>query len=228
MANTRLGEHFTTQQRAKAMEFALFYAFSSKQSKEQVELLLKMKSLLLPTNTSTTVSTTSSTSLQAEWKELPLPPAYLHALKLFLKEEIIVTPFVDQALISEHLLASQESPHSHVLTDTLRAHFLSEFHIAIIEYNLRIVSRYYTRIRMDRLAALLSLRVEEVEFHLSDLSFRGDIVVKIDRPQGLAVFQVNKNADQVLTDWAKNISNLLELMETTGHLINRENMVYKV
>ncbi len=198
-------------------------------------MLLKLKSLLFPSATSSSLATTTSTTSTSstatsagEWKELPIHPSFLHALKLFLRDELIVTPFDGQERVSRIVVQHQTSPHSLVLTDTLRDHFVSEFHTAMIEYNLRIVAKYYARIRMDRVASLLQLRTETVEFHLSDLSFRGDIAVKIDRPQGMVVFQGSKQADQVLTDWAKNISTLLELMETTGHLINRENMVYKV
>lgn len=55
-----------------------------------------------------------------------------------------------------------------------------------------------------------------------------DVCIKIDRPNGIIKFGKAKKVDAVLSDWNKNIHSLLGIMETTSHLINRENMVYKI
>ena len=70
--------------------------------------------------------------------------------------------------------------------------------------------------------------MEILEQHLGDLSVSGDAYVKIDRPAGIVSFRSPRQPAEVLSDWSSDIGKLLSLMETTCHLINRENMVYKV
>jgi len=216
IANTRLGTHFTFAQRATAMEYCIFYTLASKQTPAQVELLQQLKVLCFQSTTN------------EDWKDLPIQSAFTYALKLFLKDELIVTPFVGQEIV-EQIPIQQATLMKNVMPDDVLIVYLqNEFHIAIIEYNLRMIAKYYTRIRITRLSSLLSLSEEILESHLSELSFRGDLMIKMDRPKGIVSFQSKKSSEQILSDWTKNISNLLELMETTGHLINRENMVYKI
>jgi len=241
MANTRIGTVFSLSDRAKAMEYCIFYTLASKQTPEQLTLLSKMKSLFFPTTSSssttsstTTTATTSTTATtnEEDWKNLPIGSEYLTALKLFLKDEVIVTPFIGQVVLEQvpgnQAVVVQNSTLSNVLTPELVKYIIEEFHIALIEYNLRMIAKYYTTIRMTRLSSLLSLSIDTLEHHLSDLSFRGDLSIKIDRPKGIVSFVVKKTSEQILSDWGNNLSTLLGLMETTGHLINRENMVYKI
>jgi hypothetical protein len=54
------------------------------------------------------------------------------------------------------------------------------------------------------------------------------LYLRIDRPAGIVTFARPQTAEAVLSDWSASIASLLHLTETTCHLINRENMVYKV
>ena len=90
------------------------------------------------------------------------------------------------------------------------------------------VSKYYTRIRTDRLSGLLGLSEDDTEKHLSEMVANNDIFVKIDRPQGICCFSAPKAPEEVLSEWNSDISKLLSLMEATCHLVNRENMVHKI
>jgi len=60
------------------------------------------------------------------------------------------------------------------------------------------------------------------------MSSDGDIYVKIDRPAGVVAFEKPRAPEAVLSDWASDMGKLLGIMESTCHLINRENMVHKV
>lgn len=51
---------------------------------------------------------------------------------------------------------------------------------------------------------------------------------QIDRPAGIVSFDKPRAPEAVLTDWASDMGKLLGIMESTCHLINRENMVHKV
>ena len=52
------------------------------------------------------------------------------------------------------------------------------------------------------------------------------IFARIDRPEGTIVFRPQKNVNATLDDWAGNVSKLMEMINQTNHLINKEEMVY--
>jgi 26S proteasome regulatory subunit N5 len=67
----------------------------------------------------------------------------------------------------------------------LKEYYQTLLHKRIIERNLRVVSLYYKRITIARLASMLSLEHDVLEVHLSEMADDGDIYVKIDRPAGI-------------------------------------------
>ena len=56
----------------------------------------------------------------------------------------------------------------------------------------------------------------------------GDVYLKINRPEGIISFSQPRAVEDVLSDWASDIGSLMHLMESTCHLIRRENMVHKI
>ncbi|MBA0600833.1 hypothetical protein Gorai_004029 [Gossypium raimondii] len=97
----------------------------------------------------------------------------------------------------------------------------------IIEHNILVVSRYYSRITLKRLAELLCLTVEEAEKHLSEMVVSKALVAKIDWPMGIVCFQVAKDSNEILNSWAVNLEKLLDLVEKSCHQIHKETMVHK-
>lgn len=136
-------------------------------------------------------------------------------LKLFLKKEIINYPTPHQAEL-ESLPC--------FLQDDLQKHWHEIFHKRIIQHNIRIVSLYYKRIQGSRLAQLLQLDPVRLEQELASLVSEGTIYAKIDRPKDIVRFCPPQNPEAILTDWAGDIDKLLHLVETTTHLIHKENM----
>lgn len=134
-----------------------------------------------------------------------------------------------------------------------KANCLVSLNDRIIEHNIRVLSHYYTSIRTVRAAEMLGLSVDELEAHLAEIAqpapnaahARGKIqavvsedeeagtggtslYVRMNRPEGIISFAAPNTAESTLSDWASDITGLFNLMETTCHLINRENMIYKV
>jgi len=146
------------------------------------------------------------------------------ALVYFTTPEIITWPFQD----SKGNYQDFEN-HPSLLThgEASAEHFLKQFQIRIIEHNIRTVVSYYTRIRISSLTKILNLSQEVLEEHLSNLTSTGDITCKINRPEGIINFKKTRAPEAVLSDWASDIGKMLNLMESTCHLINRENMIYK-
>ncbi len=78
------------------------------------------------------------------------------------------------------------------------------------------------------MATMLGLTVDALEEFLSEMSSSGDVYVKIDRPEGVISFVEPCTPEEVLSDWSSNVGSVLSLLESTCHLINRENMVHKI
>ena len=54
------------------------------------------------------------------------------------------------------------------------------------------------------------------------------IAAKINRMQGIVVFQKAKQTNDVLNEWNYDIRSMLDKVEQTCHLINREKVVHNV
>lgn len=97
----------------------------------------------------------------------------------------------------------------------------------IIEHNILVVSKYYSRITLERLATLLCLTIKETEKHLSDMVVSKSLVAKVDRPVGTVCFQTAKDSNEVLNSWAMNLEKVLDLVEKSCHQIHKETMIHK-
>lgn len=104
----------------------------------------------------------------------------------------------------------------------------SDFKTRIVEHNMRVMAKYYTRIYTKRMANLLDLTESETEEFLSNLVTNKTINGKIDRLAGIVTFENQKDINQVLNDWSYNLNNLMGYINKTTHLINKEEMVYAV
>ncbi|KAK9991206.1 hypothetical protein SO802_026191 [Lithocarpus litseifolius] len=97
----------------------------------------------------------------------------------------------------------------------------------VIEHNILVVSKYYARITLKRLAELLCLSIQEAEKHLSDMVVSKALMAKIDRPMEIVCFQTAKDSNDILNSWAMNLEKLLDLVEKSCHQIHKETMVHK-
>ncbi|KAF2435634.1 proteasome regulatory particle subunit [Tothia fuscella] len=98
----------------------------------------------------------------------------------------------------------------------------------VIEHNVRVIAKYYTRIQMPRLTQLLDLTEEETEKYISDLVTAKTIYAKIDRPARIVSFAKPRDADDVLNEWSGNMKSLLGLLERIDHLITKEEMMARI
>jgi len=89
------------------------------------------------------------------------------------------------------------------------------FHTRIIEHNIRVVAKYYTRITLTRLTSLLDLTPQETEKTLAALVVSGTIWARIDRPSGIVDFKAKRSPEDVMNDWSSDMQKLLGLVEKT-------------
>jgi len=98
----------------------------------------------------------------------------------------------------------------------------------VIEHNVRVVAKYYTRIQVPRLTQLLDLTEEETEKYISELVTAKTVFAKIDRPARIVNFAKPRDADDVLNEWSGNMKSLLGLLERIDHLITKEEMMARI
>ncbi|KAB0793513.1 hypothetical protein PPYR_13133 [Photinus pyralis] len=97
----------------------------------------------------------------------------------------------------------------------------------VVEHNIRVMAKYYTRIRLARMAELLDLSTGETEEFLSQMVVNKTVHAKTDRPSEVVHFQQSKDPSDILNDWAHDLSSLMQLVNKTTHLINKEECVHK-
>jgi 26S proteasome regulatory subunit N5 len=98
----------------------------------------------------------------------------------------------------------------------------------VIEHNVRVVAKYYTRIQMGRLTQLLDLTEDETEKYISELVTSKTVYAKIDRPARIVSFAKPRDADDILNEWSSNMKSLLGLLERIDHLITKEEMMARI
>jgi 26S proteasome regulatory subunit N5 len=97
----------------------------------------------------------------------------------------------------------------------------------IIQHNLRVIEKYYTQIRLDRISNLILVNVERAEQEIADMVVNKRIIAKINRLDGVVKFGKKEFVNDTLNNWNHDIKTLLSKIDTTCHLINREKVVYE-
>lgn len=154
-------------------------------------------------------------------------------LKLFTVHELMRWPMVDEQF-GPHLCStdifSQTKPVTG-LPDSEEAKAFSNYSALrnrVIEHNVRVIAKYYTRITFPRLTALLDLSEEETEKYISDLVCKKTVYARIDRPARVVNFEMKRGPDEVLDEWSGSMKSLLGLLERVGHLMQKEEMMARI
>lgn len=153
-------------------------------------------------------------------KKLKQLPVYESLLKLFTTTELINLNDFEQTY-SQELKTTSVFDNSE---DGLSRWY--DLKRRVIEHNIRVIAKYYTRISTDRLSELLNLTYDDAEKVLSDLVTGKTIFARIDRPAGIISFVPKQDPAERLNAWSRNIETLMNLVEKTTHLIVKEEMVH--
>lgn len=155
-------------------------------------------------------------------------PVEAQLLKLFTIPELMRWPVISEQFGKQlcatdvfDVQASQSSdPKAHQRWQDLRKR--------VIEHNVRVVAKYYTRIQIPRLTQLLDLSEDETEKYIAELVTAKTIYAKIDRPAKIVSFAKPRDADDALNEWSGNMKSLLGLLERIDHLITKEEMMARI
>ncbi|ESP03883.1 hypothetical protein LOTGIDRAFT_212047 [Lottia gigantea] len=165
-----------------------------------------------------------------EDKNLEEISKYSDLLKCFTTPEIIQWKQLCSIYENDLKLGSTMSPATHVFNPKTEGGVKrwEDLKIRVVEHNIRVMSNYYTRVRMSRMAELLDQTEAETEEFLSSLVVKKTVQAKIDRLEGIVRFSQHKDPNEVLNDWAHNLNQLMLLVNKTDHLINKEEMVHRI
>lgn len=121
---------------------------------------------------------------------------------------------------------AQYDPFKEGVTENHQSH-MREFLRQLIQHNLRVVERYYCRINIKTLSKLIGVPEERAEQELCDMVVNKRIAAKINRLEWQVTFKkANKSTEGVLENWNTDIRTLLDKVEQTCHLINREKIIH--
>ncbi|XP_052740439.1 26S proteasome non-ATPase regulatory subunit 12 [Bicyclus anynana] len=157
-----------------------------------------------------------------EDKDLDKLPEYKQLLGLFINPEIIRW----STLCATYEKMLRQTPFFSP-TDEKGQERWNDLKNRVVEHNIRIMSMYYTRITLQRMSELLGLSVTETEEALSQLVVSAVVRAKIDRPAGVVHFRLNMDSSDRLNEWSRNLNTLMQLVNKTTHLINKEECVHK-
>lgn len=101
-------------------------------------------------------------------------------------------------------------------------------HCRCSEHDLLVISRFYTRLRLLRLAQLVGLSPEHTEEFLMMMVSSGTLYAKMDRVDGLVVFEAKKNATEVINGWNTAVERSVALLDKASHLIVKERMLHNI
>lgn len=161
-------------------------------------------------------------------KSLEEIPEYRKLLKAFTTAELISWNYV----VTQYESVLRHGTPACLATDVFQ--FNTEdgekrwknFKSRIVEHNIRIMAKYYSRIRLQRMSQLLNLSSDEAEEVLSYMVVNKTIWAKVDRLDGIVNFSAQKHPNETLNDWSRNLNTLMKLVGKTNHLINKEEMNY--
>jgi len=154
-----------------------------------------------------------------EAKKLDKVPVFQQVVKLFLRKEITAWPLANEAEVRSHPVFQDESHEGGAARwDMLKKR--------VVQHNIKVISEYYEQIHTARLCELLCLSDKEAETELSELVCSKFVYAKIDRPAGTIKFGKKQTYTDRLNDWSGSITKMLDLVENTCHLIQKEQMVH--
>ena len=140
-----------------------------------------------------------------ELKDLALLPEARMLLTIFMGQDLVAWPEFEQRFSS-------------IITDERK----DVMRRRVIEHGLRVVSTFYTNIRLQRLAELLQLTVDELEERIIDLVFNEAFYAKIDRPKGIITFKKQQKVSEVADEFSANIMRLCKYVDQAHSLIEKE------
>jgi len=161
----------------------------------------------------------------------PAQMKYLSALETEYEQELISNPEllgIVRAFLSQELISIVPRSYGVMNLDIFignvenKEQHLKDFQKQLIQHNLRVIAKYYDRVSLSRMSQLIGCHQEVTEAELCESINKKFIRAKIDRVQSTVYFKHQKNENTILNEWRSDIHQILDLVDHTCNLINRE------
>jgi|TARA_B110001450_G_C17592340_1_gene469424 26S proteasome regulatory subunit N5 len=104
---------------------------------------------------------------------------------------------------------------------------MRDFIRQLIQHNLRVIEKYYSRINISTLSRLIGVPEDRAELEIGDMVVNKRIQAKINRLDWQVSFKKkNQDTNGMLGDWNSDVKTLLTKVEETCLLINREKIIH--
>ena len=97
-----------------------------------------------------------------------------------------------------------------------------------IQHDLLIFSKFFSKIHLKRISEMTSVSIEEIESELADMVVNNYVYAKINRIENIVNFQKKMEHHDVLDELSYDLGKMLEGLEQTCHLINKEYLKYGI
>eukprot|EP00873_Tetraselmis_striata_P044662 jgi/Tetstr1/464926/TSEL_009660.t1 len=155
-------------------------------------------------------------------KRLDDMPMYKKLLSTFITDEVVRW----SQLSAEY--AAEMQAIGEIFGGEVGSKRAEDFRLRVVEHNILVIAKYYSRVQMPRLAELLDLSADEAEKRLSEMVVSKALYARVDRPAGFVRFNERTEPSQILNKWSNNMAKLLDLVEKSCQQIQKESMQYKV
>uniref|UniRef100_A0A915MW10 PCI domain-containing protein n=1 Tax=Meloidogyne javanica TaxID=6303 RepID=A0A915MW10_MELJA len=175
-------------------------------------------------------------------RELEKLPQHKGLLKLFIRQELIFWKETIEGEYSKILFGEKATDEKMAvdgvasLMPNLEVFPMSKpegikrkerLHDCVGEHNVRMISKYYTRISFQQMAKLLEFNIEQMETFVCKLIVEGVIPdAKIHRPSQIIYLSPKLSTVEILDQWGSNIHKLTSTINKVAHLIVKEEMVH--
>ena len=149
-------------------------------------------------------------------------PLYKSLLDQFSKDEILWWNVISQEFADE--IESQRDIFGTQEEDVCR----QAWRLRVIEHNIYTISKFYSKITLNRLADILELPQDEAEKRVCAMVTERGLSVKIDRSSGTIKFGSTPAKSEILNAWSGKIQKVLTLLESTCQQIQKESQIHKV
>ena len=98
----------------------------------------------------------------------------------------------------------------------------------LIQHNLTVYQKFFSQISLKRISEMFCVDIPELENEICDMVVNKFIYAKINRITGTVNFKPKQDYSDKLNDLNFDLNKMLEKMETTCHLIHKENLKYEI
>jgi len=161
----------------------------------------------------------------------PTQMRYLSALETEYEQELMDNPEllgVVRAFLSQELISIDSHSYGVMHLDIFSGNVENteghrkDLKKQLIQHNLRVIAKYYDRISLSRMSQLIGCHQDLTEKQLCESINKKLISAKIDRVQSTVYFKHQRNENTILNEWRSDIHQILDLVDHTCNLINRE------